>query len=67
VQFDGKTRGRVRVPGGAGEAAVLAAVLADGGSLGRHAETAGGVAGLADARCIFVPGKIINFVWHKKK
>jgi leucyl-tRNA synthetase len=55
VQVNGKVRGRVTVPVGAGEEAVKAAALADE-NVGRH------MAGKPPRRVIVVPGKLVNVV-----
>jgi leucyl-tRNA synthetase len=55
VQVNGKVRGRVTVPVGAGEETVKAAALADE-NVGRH------MAGKPPRRVIVVPGKLVNVV-----
>jgi leucyl-tRNA synthetase len=55
VQVNGKVRGRIAVPAGAGEDAARAAALADEG-VSRH------VAGRPVRRVIVVPGKLVNVV-----
>jgi leucyl-tRNA synthetase len=55
VQVNGKTRGTVTVPNGAGEADVRQAAE-DDDSLQRH------LAGKTVRKVIFVPGRLINFV-----
>jgi leucyl-tRNA synthetase len=55
VQVDGKVRGRVTLPAGAGEEEAVAAALADP-QVARHLE------GREPAKRVYVPGRLLNLV-----